>query len=630
MRSILVIYSRFCFKRHLFKTEKAGLKDGYYLNLCDSFREMDGLLKRYGLRPLQVRPLTREQQDTILRDYVEALGQIGQLNGQDMRWWATNIASKNRFTSPMPQLINALVRCLDAVEEAAESEQLLVLLGPPWPVVKALEKSARRLGWNLRVISWPWSRLVARLSGEARTWGSLIKGLAAYIFRIFEAKRYFRGVISRKGDKRPVYLIKSFVYPNAFSDDGLYKDPFFGELPKFLSRRLGDKANILTVTIGSEKRTECYRRMRNVKNGHVVPLEVYLHWWDAVKGFVEIAWGRITKTFRVPEKVPFLGHNISGLLRESLASGGWRIPLSHYIHFAAAMRIAKTYNILACILTYEGNPWERMFIKGLQHVCPELFIMGYQHAVIPQSAAGMFLSQREEGYIPLPSIVLTTGPGPTAIMERYGSLANGRVKPACTLRFGYLYNYDTLPRRNLPDKFRALVVLEGVRDVLPLVKYVLDNAPDCHNLKFRIRAHPVLPFERLLSFLGRDTQIHDNVEISHGRSILEDIRDCDVVLYWGSTVALEALMLGRPVIHFDRGDLLSYDPLFELEDFKWVATARTDLGNILGTIRALSNLEYCKLQERARHYVMKYFLPADNDAMSKFLPSEEFYCNTKE
>jgi hypothetical protein len=559
MVSILIAFSRFRLRRRLLREKRANPPKGYYLILCDSFQRMVGPLKECGLQPVQLRPLNRDKQDVILRDYVRALGQMGELNGHDMRWWATDLASKNRFRSPMPRLLDSLIRSLDAIGEMADGRQLLVLVGPPWPVVKVLEKSARRLDWDLQVISWPWSRFVVRLLGQTGTWMSLVKELAVSIFRILEAKHYFGRISAKTEEKRPVYLIKSFVYPNAFSDNGRYRDPFFGDLAEFLSRRLGDVADILTVALGFEKRKECYRRMRALKGRCVVPPEVYFHWWDPVKSFIEIARGRITHRFRAPIRVPFLGHDISGLLHETLASGGWQISLFQYLHYAAGVRIAKIHGILACALTYEGNPWERMFIRGLRHGRPNLFIVGYQHAVIPQSAAGMFLSQREMNSVPLPSFVFTTGRVPATIMERNGALPKERLREACALRFGYLYNFKPMPRRSLQDRFLVLVVLEGVKDVLPLVKYVLGQAPHCRNVKLRIRTHPVLPFERLLSFLGRDVEIHDNVEVSHGRSILEDLKDCDVVLYWGTTVALEALMLGRPVINFDRGDSLSYD-----------------------------------------------------------------------
>jgi surface carbohydrate biosynthesis protein (TIGR04326 family) len=384
------------------------------------------------------------------------------------------------------------------------------------------------------------------------------------------------------------------------------------------------------VVFGSEKRTECYRQMKGLKERSVVPLESYLNYRDVLKGFLVIVWGRIAKNFRVPDEVPFLDHDISGLLKEILFSGGWLIPFSHYLHLRAATRIARNHRILACLITFEGNPWERMFITGLRKRSPETFIIGYQHAVIPQSAAGMFVSEREVEQIPLPSLVLTTGPTAAGILKKYGAFTDGLVKAVCALRFGYLYDFKPMARRNNKTVFQVLVVLEGVRDVLPLVMYVLEQAPNSRDINFRIRAHPVLPFEKLLSYLENGTEIPENVEVSHGSSVVEDVENCDVILYWGTTVALEALMLGKPVIHFDRGDLLSYDPLFELEDFKWRVTDGEDLNNILYAIRELPDHEYSNLQETAREYVTNYFRPVDNDNLAKFLPKEVAHSDTKE
>ena len=81
-------------------------------------------------------------------------------------------------------------------------------------------------------------------------------------------------------------------------------------------------------------------------------------------------------------------------------------------------------------------------------------------------------------------------------------------------------------------------------------------------------------------------------------------------------------MLGKPVVHFDRGDTLSYDPLFELEDFKWTVDAVADLNAILNEIRTLPDQEYYVLQERARQYVMEYFWRPQDNSMSQFLPME--------
>jgi hypothetical protein len=224
---------------------------------------------------------------------------------------------------------------------------------------------------------------------------------------------------------------------------------------------------------------------------------------------------------------------------------------------------------------------------------------------------------------------LTTGNVPVDILKKYSTFKKEFIQAACALRFDYLFKYEHLPRRKSQDFLSILVVLEGVKDVLSLVEYVFDFASRLSNVRFRIRAHPVLPFEKLLECLGKNVK-QVNCDISHDVTILEDITNCDVVLYWGTTVALEALMMGRPVIHFDRGDVLSYDPLFDLESFKWKVTALDDLSHVIDSIRGMSDHEYYKLQKSARQYIMNYFHPISDITLSQFLPKEVFHRDSKE
>ena len=88
---------------------------------------------------------------------------------------------------------------------------------------------------------------------------------------------------------------------------------------------------------------------------------------------------------------------------------------------------------------------------------------------------------------------------------------------------------------------------------------------------------------------------------------------------WGTTVSLEALMVGKPIIHFDRGDLLNYDPLFEFSDFKWKVQRKDSLHTIIQNIQALPETLYCEHQQQGRKYVEQYFFPVTDGNMSKFL-----------
>ena len=87
--------------------------------------------------------------------------------------------------------------------------------------------------------------------------------------------------------------------------------------------------------------------------------------------------------------------------------------------------------------------------------------------------------------------------------------------------------------------------------------------------------------------------------------------------------SLEALMLGKPIIQFDRGDFLNYDPLFDFIEFKWQVSKESPLNNALNEIQNLPDTCFEKYQKRGRKYVEDYFYPVTKDRLSLFLPNAD-------
>ena len=79
-------------------------------------------------------------------------------------------------------------------------------------------------------------------------------------------------------------------------------------------------------------------------------------------------------------------------------------------------------------------------------------------------------------------------------------------------------------------------------------------------------------------------------------------------------------MLGKPIIQFDRGDFLNYDPLFDFGEFKWLVSKERPLLNVIHEIQNLSDTRYVELQKRGRLYVEDYFHPVTTDRLSLFFP----------
>ncbi len=94
-----------------------------------------------------------------------------------------------------------------------------------------------------------------------------------------------------------------------------------------------------------------------------------------------------------------------------------------------------------------------------------------------------------------------------------------------------------------------------------------------------------------------------------------------MVLYSGTTVCLDALAGGLPVIDVEFDDFLSPDPLFDFSDFKWTAANREELLDAVEEISALSDDEYYKRQEKGLEYVQQYFLPVNEENLAEFIDS---------
>ena len=589
-----------------------------YLDVCDQ-------LKQKGCTAFPVSPLSNNEKESVLSDYLDVMGRLALENRENSTWWATNISSKIRFNTPIPELLNNFVSCMNAIKRCESDKIDLCILGVSWPVIAAIENYAQSRSIKVRISARYCSRLRDKISGKCEAWASLVKGIVISFVNIIKVHSWFGSKETAVKKDKPVYLIKSFVYPSSFLDGGNFSDPFFAGLVPYLDTHLDSRIQVVTMSEGIADRCLCYQKMKNVNGQLVIPLESYLRLNDVLLGGFMLIMNLLKTRIRVPDNIPLQQFNFGPLLRELLDSGGWKVPFGQYLCQCAARRFARQHQLRACLMTYEGNPWERMFIMGLRAETPNLQIIGYQHAAMPLSSAGVFVSPGVSDFMPHPDRVVTTGVKTADILKRYSSFSDEKIAIGCALRYQYLYDFKLLPRRMASENpFVILVALEGQVEVASLLSYAIDQARELPDVKFKIRTHPVLTFKVLLKFMGmNESDLPANIFVSNVSKVAEDIKECDVVLYWGTTVALEALMMGRPVIHFNRGDVLNYDPLFEFADFKWVMTRTGAMQEVLSEIQGLEDKDYLLLSNQGRSYVEQYLSRVNNSNMSNFLPDDD-------
>jgi hypothetical protein len=119
-------------------------------------------------------------------------------------------------------------------------------------------------------------------------------------------------------------------------------------------------------------------------------------------------------------------------------------------------------------------------------------------------------------------------------------------------------------------------------------------------------------------------ELPHNVEISKFIHVVDDIERSDAILYWGSTVSLEALMMGKPVISFNMNNMLSFDPLslLNFSGLRWTVDSNIPVHDIISQILYMNNDEFLLKANAGRENIEQYFREQTVDSMQAFLPSK--------
>ena len=468
-------------------------------------------------------------------------------------FWATDLASKNRLSSALPDLLGSL-----ALGRGADARGI---------------KDVR------------FKRMA---------------GVFYHALRVGIRMVRSRGLVKRLDPSRPYTVIKTFAYDHSFGKDGKYKDVFLGRLPAHLQQK-GDII-VLAQVLGNY---DLFLRRARACDALVLPVEAFLTWADLRQAVTEILFIPV----KVPRPLPFLGHDIHAVVRGCFDRTFKGVQLSQFLHFWAVGRLARRFRVRAFYMTYENYPWERMALMALRQNSPSTRTIGIQHTVVPQSFLNYFVSASETQARLLPDVIYTTGARTAEIMRRYSSAENLPVKAGCALRFGSLHGIAPAQRRLVKN---ILLPLEASLRAEPMVRWVFGQVLGNSRYQVRVRTHPLLPWsvcERKMGLKARG-----NITAS-GATLAEDLAWADVVVYWSTTVALEALMMGKPLVHFSNGDLLSFDPLFECPHLKWTADARGILPAILNDIDAVPDADFIRSRREAREYLNNYFCPVTTERL---------------
>lgn len=554
--------------------------------------------------------LTKDEEERLLSRYHQIIAGIGTENGEDSVWWYTWSSSRDRFYSRILADMELMARFNKACEQGLPDN--LIFLCPDPYVAAALQHISKRkgiiphLGMQDRL---RWMGRRSRMKLAPVVGGTKVCG-HAFLCKLSTRKVKVSLERARQAPQR--YVLVTWIKGKNLSGIDPPSDTFFGKLPEFLA---GDNRAVVVFggILDGVPPSQPRRTLDSLSP--VLTTSEFITNWDLVAAFARgfLSSPGIHQTLKAE------GSYMESLVRRDIHAN--RASIVYGLVFEKALRrlvteVRPTQIIHIC----ENNPWERACARASAAVNPQAIVTGYMHCAVLLSHTKIVITEQEKKVRPRPGRIICTGPRARDVMVRFGGHSPDEVVAGCALRHEYLME---IPCR---DSFRRpvrniLVVLEGLPNTAQLVRFVHAALHREKGYRTVIRPHPAYPFQRTLHDAGLTESGLGNISVSTHGAIMEDFQEADLVVYKGSTSAIEAGYIGIPLVHVKHQNLLTDDPLFEVASLKQVVERPEELVPAIESFSSMDDNEFRQQHSRLRRYIDEYLVMPSPDHLSVFLSS---------
>ncbi|MFZ4712609.1 MAG: hypothetical protein ACOYL6_02750 [Bacteriovoracaceae bacterium] len=400
-------------------------------------------------------------------------------------------------------------------------------------------------------------------------------------------------------------VVKSFLYKRSFNQDLEYRDIVFGTLLSEFDRR--EKKYFSLFELES-----CFKFSLRKPNS-TSPLN-YLA-FISVSDFILCYLDVFFKLFYVRRNYQDQIDNLiqDNFFIESSTANFFHIKLFYY----AFKGLVKKNDVARIIYTYENNGWERMLCLASRKYSPKTKLIGHQHVPISPLAINCFTTKNELRLGIAPNKIITTGPRLVDFLADEGGYPRAMLVSGCGVRFNAYPNIEV--KKSDLKAPRILVAVDGLYFSSFFINRLLeiDDFIEQNKIEVVIRYHQSINHEGMKSLLISDVLNKKHYTIS-STSLEEDFKRNDVILYWGTSVAFEALRYGIALIHCPDKELFSNDPLYGFEDLKWTARTSDELKFILSGLMKMNLTELNNRREQGLNYVIETLTPVSREKLNPF------------
>lgn len=566
--------------------------------------ETNELLKHKGIAHINLYELSTDEQVLCEKEYIENISSLSS-RFRAPGWWANPVSEKNEHLSSHYKNLCEYYSLIKTLQTQKNTDTCLVIICNK-EIYEQLSDYCKTCNIKITSLENPVflraEKIKRKLFDSSGILLFFIKSIIKKIYTSYKLGDRIRKELKRK---KKYYVIRTWLHSPLARASGNNQDTFFGILPDFL-RKKGHEVIILANI--STNYFDVIRELPVSGDISIVPEEHFIRYSDLIRS---VFYLRLKKK-RLDKNILLNGVDVTRLYEREINRGYFNTEyLKNIQRYFIAKRVADEIMFDTYIQPFENYGWEKTTILGLREKGATGKIFGFQHAFISRNSFKYFPGKEEREKMPLPDRIITMGKVTKEIMQRYGHYSRDIFTIGCALRQQYLNNLQPFKRQRHNKVVVPLTMVK--KESLRIINFLYQSGLQDSGIEVVIRCHPAAPFETFKEDIG--FIIPENFIISNKKRVKDELADTDIVLYTWTTVAIEALKMGLPVIYLDILRPMYVDPLFECDMLTRSVKKPEELYPLISDLYNMDDSRFFKEQQEAQVYLQEYFSPVSDKIM---------------
>lgn len=578
-----------------------------FILLDSEFQKDSEILRLKGLKEIKIEEMNDKERIQCEKEYINTIASLG-FSFNSMEWWAKGISEKNEHVSYHYRNLCLFYSLVKTLKNYADTQMRIFIICNS-EILEQLIVYCKKNQLDIVSLEKPIVILLQKLYKRFYAILKIRMYLLATLFKkmciTFILKARIRKEINNNDN---YYVIRTWLDNRFLAGAGNYHDAYFGRLPEYAVEH-GHKVLIIAGIVNSYLKV--IRNIKSTKDILIIPEEYFLKYGDLFRSFFSPHYPKL----RISKNILFNYLDVKAICENEMIKDFYTVNyIKNIFRYLIAKRFAQTITFKTYIQTFENYAWEKMSICGIKEVKPTAKIYGFQHTYVTRNSFKYFPGKMEKDILPLPDRIITMGKVTKDIIGKYGCYNPNILSIGCALRQEYVCKLKPFKRRRF-NKVVVPLTMVSSESVL-IMECLYDSGLPKTEIQVVVRCHPSANIESFKKKI--DFEIPSNFIISNEKSLKEELSDTDMVLYTWSTVAVEALKMGLPVIYLDILSPMYVDPLFECNGLKKSVRKVEGLITAIESFHNMDDDVFYKEQELSQRYLEDFFYPVNNKNLRPF------------